>query len=367
LSSSIEALTGAIIPDSARHIESFDGIRGLAILLVLIGHAGWFADGWVGVDLFFVLSGFLITRILRRSKGERNYWLRFYIKRATRILPPLALTIVIVGLLWPHQLPSGLLVYLLSFGNIADLTTRFNVWPLEHLWSLSVEEHFYMLWPVAVLWFSRSKLQAFLIALVVALPVTRLAFTYLLPRHPPNIIYYLTPFRIDGIALGCLLALLLEQTLWQEILRRWAGAGALLLTGTYLTLWTRLGHSHFFPFAYSGIFNSVGYSLVALTSFFVIAFAYLRPASLPTRLLSNPMLRGLGTVSYGVYVYSWTLLQFGGLYFPHISSGIMGIAHIIVGIGLAAVLFRYYEQPIIRWGKGVALSFGREREVVKVQ
>ena len=91
--------------------------------------------------------------------------------------------------------------------------TRFYVWPLEHLWSLSVEEHFYMLWPFAVLWLSRNKLQTFLVTLVLVLPIARLASTYLLPRHAPNVIYYLTPFRIDGIALGCLLALLLEETL----------------------------------------------------------------------------------------------------------------------------------------------------------
>jgi peptidoglycan/LPS O-acetylase OafA/YrhL len=355
-----------ITPASARHINSFDGIRGLAILLVLMGHAGWLASGWVGVDLFFVLSGFLITRILRRSKDQRHYWRRFYIKRAARILPPLILVIAMVALLWPHLRPGGLLVYLLSFGNIADLTTRFNVWPLEHLWSLSVEEHFYMLWPFAVLRLSRSKLQKVLMLVVAGLPLARLAFTYLLPRHPPNVIYYLTPFRIDGIALGCLLALLLEDAVWQKVLRRWAATGALVFAGTYFILWTMLGHPHFFPFAYSAVFNATGYSLVALTSFFVIAFAYLHPAAPPTRLLCNPMLRGLGTISYGVYVYSWTLLQFAGLYFPHASPGTLGAAHIIVSVPVAAVLFCYYEQPITRWGKGVAFSLGLGTELIKV-
>ena len=333
------------------------------MLLVLIGHAGWFADGWVGVDLFFVLSGFLITRILRQSKSQRYYWRRFYIKRVTRILPPLILSIAVVALLWPHPAPAGLLAYLLSFGNIADLTTRFNVWPLEHLWSLSIEEHFYVLWPFAILWFSRRKLQTFLIALVLGVPLARLAFTYLLPAHPPNLIYYLTPFRIDGIALGCLLALLLEETFWHKVLRKWAAAGALVMAGTYLTLWTMLGHSRFFPFAYSAIFNLLGYSLVALTASFVVAFAYLHPAALPTRLLGNPLLRALGIVSYGVYVYSWILLQFAGLYFPHASSARMGVAHIFLSVGVAALLFRYYERPITLWGKTMALSIGKDLPV----
>jgi peptidoglycan/LPS O-acetylase OafA/YrhL len=81
----------------AHHIDSFDGIRGVAILLVLIMHAGWFDTGWVGADLFFVLSGFLITRILRKSRSEPFYWRRFYIKRATRILPPLLLGIAVAA------------------------------------------------------------------------------------------------------------------------------------------------------------------------------------------------------------------------------------------------------------------------------
>src|SRR6202021_2628918 len=106
----------------AHHIDSFDGIRGLAILMVLIGHAGWFNNGWMGVDLFFVLSGFLITGILRRSRTEPFYWRRFYIKRATRILPPLVLGIALTACLWPHASAIGLVGYLLSLGNVIDIT-----------------------------------------------------------------------------------------------------------------------------------------------------------------------------------------------------------------------------------------------------
>ena len=334
----------------SRHIDSFDGIRGVAVLLVLFGHAGWFADGWVGVDLFFVLSGFLITGILRRSKDEPFYWRRFYLKRATRILPPLLLGIVVAALLWPHPSPLGILAYLLSLGNIADMT-RFFVWPLDHLWSLSVEEHFYLLWPWAVLCLPRLKLQRLLIAIIVAVPLCRLGFTYVLPRHAPNVIYYLTPFRIDGIALGSLLALLLEDVVWQQRIERWAAAGAVAASATYLALWTVLGHSHFFPFAYSALFNAVGYSLVATTAFCVVAYARQRPEGLATRVLRIRLLRELGVISYGLYIYSWILLQFGGLYFPQVPRVWLGVLHIPLSVAVAAVLFRFYERPITLWGK----------------
>ena len=211
----------------AHHIDSFDGIRGVAIFMVLSMHGGWFGNGWVGVDLFFVLSGFLITGILRKTRREPFYWRRFYIKRATRILPPLLLGIAVTALLWPHPSLAGIAGYALSLGNVVDMT-HFAIWPLGHLWSLSVEEHYYLLWPFFVLRLPRRKLQWLLFAIVVIVPLARFVFTYLLPGQEPYAIYFLTPFRIDGIALGSLLALLLEQKSWQERLKKWSGAGAVL-------------------------------------------------------------------------------------------------------------------------------------------
>src|ERR1700728_5339420 len=106
----------------AHHIDSFDGIRGVAILLVLIMHAGWFDTGWVRVDLFFVLSGFLITGILRRTRTEPFYWRRFYIKRATRILPPLLLAVPAAAPVWPQAPLAGAARYLSGFANVVDMT-----------------------------------------------------------------------------------------------------------------------------------------------------------------------------------------------------------------------------------------------------
>jgi peptidoglycan/LPS O-acetylase OafA/YrhL len=337
----------------SHHIASFDGIRGVAVLAVLIGHAGYFHNGWVGVDLFFVLSGFLITGILRRSKGEPFYWRRFYLKRATRILPPLVLAISVAALLWRNPSPLGLMGYLLSLGNIVDIT-RFDVKALEHLWSLSVEEHFYFFWPCAVLLLSRRRLQWLLAFIVIASPLLRLAFSRPLPPYAPNPIYFLTPFRIDGIALGSLLALLLEQHRWQQILRKYSAFCALLASSIYLVLWTRLGHIHFFPYANSPIFDSMGYSLVSVTAFFVVAYARLRPEALLARLLRNRLLVGLGVISYGAYVYSWLLLNILWQDFPSLSYRRGGIIHLLVSVPLSALLFRYYERPIMLWGKRTA-------------
>jgi peptidoglycan/LPS O-acetylase OafA/YrhL len=333
-----------------QHIDSFDGIRGIAVLMVLMLHADLFHNGWIGVDLFFVLSGFLITGILRRSRTEPLYWRRFYIKRATRILPPLVLGVVVAALFWPHASLLGAAGYLLSLANVMDMT-RFAIFPIGHLWSLSVEEHYYLFWPFAILWLSKRQLKWLIGAIVIVVPLARLMFTFRLPPHDPYAIYLLTPFRIDGIAMGSMLALLLEDESWQERLKKWAGAAVVLTSVVYLAIWTIAGHVNFFPQAYSPMFNSVGYSLVALIAFFLIAYARLRPDAVATRVLRNRLLRGVGVISYGVYVYSWILLSFLRRSFPALSELQTGLIHIAIILPLAAVLFKYYERPITSWGK----------------
>lgn len=334
----------------AHHIDSFDGIRGIAVLMVLLRHAGCFYTGWAGVDIFFVLSGFLITGILRTSRAQPFYWRRFYIKRATRILPPLLLGVAATALLWPHSSLIGIGGYLLSLGNVVDMT-RLSIVPLEHLWSLSVEEHYYLLWPLAVLWLPRRTLQWLLFALVIIVPLSRVGFTFLLPRQEPYAIYLLTPFRIDGLALGSLLSLLLEQAGWQERFKKWSGLGAVLASSVYLGLWKILGSSNFSPEAHHAIFNGLAYSLLALIAMFMIAYACLLPAAIPTRILRNRLLTRLGVISYGLYVYSWIVLVFIKRSFASLSWLQAGLIHIVVAVPLAAVVFKYYERPITNWGR----------------
>ena len=229
--------------------------------------------------------------------------------------------------------------------------TRLSIVPLEHLWSLSVEEHYYLLWPLAVLWLPRRTLQWLLFALVIIVPLSRVGFTFLLPRQEPYAIYLLTPFRIDGLALGSLLSLLLEQAGWQERFKKWSGLGAVLASSVYLGLWKILGSSNFSPEAHHAIFNGLAYSLLALIAMFMIAYARLLPAAIPTRILRNRLLTRLGVISYGLYVYSWIVLVFIKRSFASLSWLQAGLIHIVVAVPLAAVVFKYYERPITNWGR----------------
>jgi peptidoglycan/LPS O-acetylase OafA/YrhL len=338
-----------------QHIESLDGIRGIAILMVLAAHGAWFSAGWVGVDLFFVLSGFLITGILRRARTEPFYWRRFYIKRATRILPAMFLGIVVTAILWPHSSRIGIAGYALSLGDVVDVT-RFSIFPIRHLWSLSVEEHYYLLWPLAVLKLPKGTLKRLLLGIILTEVFGRFVFTYLVPSREPYAIYFLTPFRLDGIALGSLLALLVEEVRWQERLKKWSGLGAALSCALYLSLWKIAGPGNFYPSAFNPVFNSVGYLLVALAAFFAIAYAFLRPGAWPTRMLRIRPLAGLGVISYGLYVYSWILLVLIRRIDPSLTWRQAGLIHMVIAIPLSAVLFRFYERPITAWGRRMAAS-----------
>jgi peptidoglycan/LPS O-acetylase OafA/YrhL len=347
------------------HIDSFDGIRGIAVLMVLLAHGTWFKSGWAGVDLFFVLSGFLITGILRKTRLEPFYWRRFYIKRATRILPPVLLAVAATVLLWPDSSPIAIGGYLLSLGDVFNLT-RFDVPALRHMWSLAVEEHYYLLWPFAVLLLPRRKLQWSLLALNIIVPLSRVAFTYLLPKQEPYPIYFLTPFRVDGLAWGSLLALLLEEASWQERFKKWSGLGVVLASAVYLGLWKILGQGNFFPEAFNPIFNGIGYALLALIGMFVIAYARLLPAAIPTRILRHRLLTELGVISYGLYVYSWIVMVLIRRDLPSLSWRQAGFIHIIVSVPLSAVLFKYYERPITEWGRRVAARLAARADVEQI-
>jgi peptidoglycan/LPS O-acetylase OafA/YrhL len=347
---------------TAHHVDSLDGIRGVAIFMVLSMHGDWFGSGWIGVDLFFVLSGFLITGILRKARSEPFYWRRFYIKRATRILPPVLLGIAVTALIWPHSSWVGIAGYALSLGNIVDMT-HFAIRPIGHLWSLSVEEHYYLLWPFFVLRLPRQKLQWLLLAMVAIVPLGRLIFTYLVPSQEPYAIYLLTPFRFDGIALGSLLALLLEQESWRERFKKWSGAGFALACAAYLVARAAVGHSYFYPLGFNPVFNSIGYSLVAIIAFFMIAHVCLRPDAIPARMLRNRLLVWLGVISYGVYVYSWILLVAIREIFPRLSELQTGVIHLFVSIPVSAVLFKYYERPITDWGRRMAAQLASRAKV----
>jgi peptidoglycan/LPS O-acetylase OafA/YrhL len=346
-------------------IDRLDGIRALAIVLVFLIHVNIGRFGWQGVPLFFVLSGFLITTILRRGRTNESFWGTFYVKRATRILPPLLIAFVAAFLFstvaW-HQVGLYELFFL---ANFAALIHPHGTASLTVLWSLAVEEQFYLFWPFAVRFLDRRQLIRLSVGVLIAEPILRAIASPFCETSWP--IYYLTPFQLDGLAAGSLLALLVEDESTAEALRKWAGKMFGLIAATFVILSLLPG---FHRDANTLIFNSLGYWLVYLGAAFLIAHVLLCPSSPISRILEWKPAVFLGSISYGFYLFhpvGITLLERLGVYlhFVHYRTlapfGFVGIAF------FSWLSFRYYEKPFIAWGKKVAdrLQMSRTAELQK--
>ncbi len=339
-------------------ISGLDGIRGIAILSVLLLHHKLFNNGWMGVDLFFVLSGFLITVNLRKDRAVAHYWKHFYLKRATRILPPMLLTCLLTYIFVPGAKLLIVLGYILTLGGLIDLDPRHFIEPIGPLWSLAVEEHFYLVWPFVIRFLKRKQAMYFLAAIITIGPLLRMAFSHPMPTAALSVTYFLTPFRIDEMAFGCLLALLIEDQSSTNLLRKYSFNAFLLTTCIYFVTWFKLHHIYFYPGGHTKLFDSMGYWLVALAGFCLIAHVYLNRQGFTARLLSFQPLVLLGRISYGVYLYHILIRTFIMWYLGIDSQRVAFIFDIPLALVLSWLSFTYYEQPIINWGRTRAASFG---------
>jgi peptidoglycan/LPS O-acetylase OafA/YrhL len=302
------------VPAKLGAIPSLDGFRALAVLIVVASHSG-FGDtipGGLGVTIFFFLSGYLITTLIldeRRKSGGINVQL-FYARRALRLLPPLlatlalAYSLVALGLLGGGASWEGLMSQVFYFANyfqiyFADAGSQPEGTGI--LWSLAVEEHFYIVFPIVVfLVFRLAGTRRTLLALFVSLIVVALVWRLWLVTHGAGELrtYYATDTRFDSILFGCVLAVWRNparpqvesprtQMAWSEWLAVVAG-GALLLS----TILYREAHFR----------ESVRYTLqgIALMPIFYYAIRY--PSSGPFRLLNTRVLARIGVLSYGIYL-----------------------------------------------------------------
>ncbi len=315
----------AVYPSRLKHIQELDGIRGVAILFVLAFHARVaFATtaeipylgfrllglGWSGVDLFFVLSGFLITGILIDSRDSSTYFRIFYARRILRIFPLYFFYLfTILALtrqgwrwyagedLWQSTGPWWYVTYLMNWKPGGGSGDRF----LDHLWSLAIEEQFYLVWP-AVVWLApRRKLSWLCVAFAASAFAARCWMSS--EGVGTEIIYRMTPCRLDCLAVGAFVAIGIRD--FRPLLDRWASWVASACTGSFLVVAAVSWH----PVWSDLPMRTVGASLLAVGYGAVVFRAATAQTGWMHRLLSNRLLRQFGKYSYGMYVLHAVVLE----------------------------------------------------------
>jgi peptidoglycan/LPS O-acetylase OafA/YrhL len=391
---------------SLHHIAALDGLRGVAILLVMLRHASEGVGrssasalvampgrvGWVGVDLFLALSGFLITGILLDRLGRPEYFRAFYVRRALRIWPLYAAAVALL-------MTAALVVLALAGGTPSDpglaadaqrliddgpwyWTHSINlrlalagVWRPDpwnaapfnttHLWSLAVEEQFYLAWPLVIALTPRRRLPALCVVLAAASWALRVALRD--AGVAPFSLYVLPVTRLEPIALGAALAALAGSPAawprlqaWGRVIAtasplRWADGALLAIAGAYAVA----GAGD--PITGAAM-QTIGYPVIAvLAAACVLAAVSAPPTSGLARVLSHPALQWTGVVSYGLYVVHYPLLYAA----DHAARSAVGAepgegallvartAALAVAFVLAGASRRWLEEPFLRFKERV--------------
>ena len=334
-------------------IPSLDGVRGIAVLLVVASHAGYrFASAALGVNAFFFLSGFLITTLLRREHAKSNAisFRKFYIRRTLRIFPPMYLTLVAVlvlvatGVVVSDANPGAIVAQFFHLTNYT-LVTHHRVLPgTEMMWSLSVEEHFYLCFPLLFTFLVRlSPRQSLSIVISVCLIVFAWrSFAIITHLIPSNWAYQASDTRIDSILWGCAMALFLNPYFDAERARKldrpWLGAVAvvgLVATQAFRADW----YSHTFR-----------YTLQCLCFFPLFVMAIRRPTQFPFTLLNRQPLVWIGTISYSLYLYHHVVVRVLEEQTTLKRSALM-LVTLALSLPLCWLSYRLIEQPAGRLRK----------------
>jgi peptidoglycan/LPS O-acetylase OafA/YrhL len=380
---------------TSSRIPELDGLRGIAIVLVVLFHCFYvdlpalkhpagFVDqvyvwlrtcvglGWTGVDLFFVLSGFLIGGILLDVRDSPSYYKTFYARRFYRIVPIyylwllayIFLLLTLRGVIAPYYAdpfdPSlkGGVLWLFVFVQGATFTRYAlgSMW-LQLTWSLAVEEQFYLVAPLLIRWLSRRRLTLFLGGIVIAAPLLRMWVRF--HEHPfglnLHLAYTLMPCRADALAIGVLGALYWRQ----PALRSWLSERSWLLyalTGTFLAGVLVLGR--WSPNNYSLPMQSVGYTWFALFYGLLLSLALEKPRGLLASVTRTKWLGAVGRVSYCIYLIHyavwWVFRTFLFLAVRRLEPWKLTattLAALITIYAIARMSWRDIEHPLLRRGQ----------------
>jgi len=331
---------------------ALDGLRGISILAVLGFHAGiaWLGGGFLGVDIFFVLSGFLITALLC-EEWERHGSISlkgFYIRRLRRLVPALVAMLVLYtiamlilhrggDLLYPLRSVLLVLLYVANWAMMADPASI--QYHLGHAWSLSIEEQFYLIWPLLLLWLFRKGISRRDIVLTVIVGLVASACVHLvLWREGASFsrVYYGLDTRAFSLLAGCLVGLM---TAWGMLpasprARRWFGRGAALSVAALAVLTVISVFGTIYPA------GSIYLAASAAAAVIVIALM-LSPSGRLARLLGWPPLVWIGRLSYSLYLWHFPIYAFFHTIMPRERYGLMALLPPTIVTFIAAIASYY--------------------------
>jgi peptidoglycan/LPS O-acetylase OafA/YrhL len=363
----------------ARYLPELDGIRGIAILMVIAFHFGLFDIdthsflytvyrstielGWAGVDLFFVLSGCLITGILLDTKNSEHYFRTFYIRRVLRILPLYYLIVFAFfciclpignalapgwfdGQEWAHIPAREGVWYWFHLSNWRSALGVLQTSPITHFWSLSIEEQFYLVWPLVVLYCSDPRLLKVCIGLILlSVGLRNIPYFQAEVSLHSDFIYRLTPFRLDSLAFGAILAVLSRGRGFGDCYRRWSWLPLTIGASVLLSIVAALRDSGYRNEAMS----RYGFTAVSVICFAIVGYGLLNSGSIaaPARILRIPLLVTFGKYSYGMYVLHLPLAFFWpGLVRTDLIGGsriTTAVASIVCGLAIS------YLMALLSW------------------
>jgi peptidoglycan/LPS O-acetylase OafA/YrhL len=379
-----------------RHIKALDGLRGLAILLILFDHLFWSnthtgnrvfdlinairSSSWVGVNLFFALSGFLITGILFETLGDSNYFKTFYARRTLRIFPVYYGFLLFIFILTKplHLQWNGWQYYHLTYtSNLALWRTGvpldLRYFNLNHFWSLDVEEQFYLIWPFVV-YRVKDAIRLIRMSLWACLVVLMIRTTLVIFRSHfsnPYLTYSPTFSCADNLLFGCCLALAL-RTNWRERVHQLAPRIFVACGAILLLLFFRSPDGIEFN---NPLVATFGLSAIGIMSTSLIAMT-LRASSMTKDIFNNPVLRFFGRYSYGLYVYHYSidgnispwLRKWFGAHFHYKIFGVLGATAVstIICVAVAFTSYHLFEVQFLKLKKYFAYASHKSSKKIVV-
>lgn len=337
-------------------------MRGVAILLVILVHLfryyKWVSFGWMGVDLFFVLSGFLITGILVDTRKESDYYKKFLFRRVLRIFPLYYFFLILFFIGFPSlSIDAQIEHYSYLNSNQFWFWTYIQNWLfvsdhdypeiniISHFWSLAIEEQFYIVWPAVVYFLSGKNLK---IACIVLMVGSLLFRTYLHFQQASWIVIYESTFtRLDGLAIGAIIAILVRDKYWREWLERWT---IWILIASGLIVISIIGITGNY-YVNNPVLQTVGYSLIDIfCGALLVVLVSTSSLDFLKKIFNSPILVFFGRYSYGLYVYHKPIYYFVEINLTQWISNheVVSLIGIILSVIAAIISYKWLEKPFLR-------------------